>query len=244
MDNIVGIWHNPADVSLRELKETGFNGIFVQTDWRADDTWESYFGRMTDMYAEAKRLGFEFILVDFSQGYGEYEKPYPNYNYRKVAEYFEGLPVWFYFGEPVEGYYETGKVNIEELAKLIQERCYLSGHNLVSDSTIRNHEILSSFRYHIAFLGISSYYNQHKLWDRVNFIWIYGQLKFGGSLRYHFLSKQANKQDIDVRFLYQGDPSKFKWGVPYTWLNSLLELLRLRKRFEKWQRKRFIKRFA
>jgi len=255
---IMGIWLPDYWIdfdleTLRKLRSQGFNGIIVRTMWKDGDDISSYTARMIKNFECAVKAGFEFMLVDFAQGLGNrgIEKNNPNYNYREVISQFSKLSsqvkLYYYLGEPIESYLENKLLSEEELVDLLKERVQLSNGHLFVDGTRRNinklHDMIKPYGNSII-IACSSYFGQHKYWNLLNAIWIYGQLKFDGSLRYKYLSKLAGRLNIKVRFLYQGDPGKFSIKEPYTWLNSLLQLLGLRKVFESWQRRRFVKYFS
>lgn len=240
MNKILGIWLPDYNVDLSKLKRLGFNGIIIRSDWYDNDTFEDYLKRLWKLYCDAYQNGFKFFVVDFSQGLGKYDNNYNYVSVYKMFQYEEGII--FYIGEPYENYIETGLLTEEQMKDMINDKLALIKYQVFMDATVRNY-MKMYLNFYPNYAAISSYYNQHKYWLYTNAIWIYGQLKLGGSLRYKFLSEQANKYNIQIRLLYQGDSDKFDIKKPYTWLNALLRLLGLRKIFEKWQRKRFIKYF-
>lgn len=247
----LGVW--TKDLSrgnILSLVDQGFNSLFLQIGYFYDNTYpnnvkrqETTVALMYDTYSFAKKLGFKYFLIDCGWGLGELDG---NYFYEKIiAKFKDCQDVDFYLGEPIESFVETKQFTFEQVCeKIIMPRMDLMKFkNLIMDATTRNYKKL--FDYMPGKVGISSYYNQHRLWTgSSSHVWVYGQLKIGGSLCYKKLSKIADSLNIEKRFLYQDDPDTWSWKDLSSWLNTILKWLHLRKWFEGWQRERFIKYFG
>lgn len=250
MRKILGIWQSDLSlIKLRELRAGGFNAIFLPVQYFWERTAGDYESRQIDVskmmysyYTLLKKMGYTFFLIDFGWGLGEIDN---NYFFKKIFEAFKSSEdVWFYFGEPIESFVESGRFEYYTVKKIIDERFSIAGERLLIDGTTRNIEKLRKDFPHIK-NAISSYYNQHKYWTKgQKMCWIYGQLKIGGSLCYKKLAKEADENKIKIRFLYQADDGKFELKIPFTWLNSLLRLIKLDIQFKRWQQKRFINHFG
>jgi hypothetical protein len=267
MKQIIGIW--PPDyyqdvpyTALTELVKEGFNAILIRTDWRQDDTLESYLDRFEWNFRQAVAAGFQYFLVDFAQGLGDrgIETAKPNYNFRLALERIVSAAneldvgrdkIYTYVGEPVINWLKKGLLfGEEELKELLEERMkltfqYLRHYGLFVDETVSNIDYLLEIfrnRHPGVKVAISSYFGQHKHWYKTNACWIYGQLKFGGSLCYKKLAFYARISGKKTIFLYQGDGDKFNVKKPWTYINSVLPK-RLRIWIEGKLRQKFIDRF-
>lgn len=239
---ILGCWHKPEEVSLSQLRAEGFKGIFIRANWIFGDTMKTYFGRMIKMYEEAKGLGFEFFLVDYSQGMGALND---NYNYEMVADYFKPLSnVCFYIGEPYEEYIEKQKLKESDVLIALNQKINYVDCNVFMDSTKRNIFWLRNwYRLVAKYTAISSYWRQQTEWHGTNAVWISGQLGYHNisSWRYKSLAKKAKGKE--VAFLYQFNPSN--WSSD-GWENKLFDLVfgkKLRIKLEASRRKKFIEAF-
>ncbi len=242
----LGIWTlDLSDNNLVVLSKDGFNGLFLPIGYFYNGNQDETVNQMFKKYLKARELGFKYFLIDCGWGLGEFDN---NYFYKKIIDKFrECEDVDFYLGEPIESWLETKTLTWEQIYKNeINERYGLTKRgNLIMDATLRNYHSLADWTGLYKNITISSYYNQHKEWrNYFPHVWIYGQLKIGGSLRYKKLSKIADSLNIEKRFLYQGDLNKWNWKEPFTWLNAILNLIGLQKWFENNQRKRFIKSFG
>lgn len=247
----LGIWTKDLSKgNILSLVDQGFNSLFLQVGFFYDNTLPNYVNRqdatvalMYDAYSFAKKLGYKYFLIDCGWGLGELDG---NYFYEKIIAKFKDCEdVDFYLGEPIESFVETGKYSFEQVCeKIIQPRFKLMPReNLIMDATTRNY--IKLYNYAPGKVGISSYYNQHQYWSHSSsHVWIYGQLKIGGSLCYKKLSSVANSMNIEKRFLYQDDPDTWSWKDLSSWLNTVLKWLHLGNWFESLQRKRFIKYFG
>ena len=243
MKKILGIWGKYDEASLSQLRSEGFNGIFIRTDWVfLGDTMKTYLNRLIKIYEDAKRLGFEFFLIDYSQGMGKLND---NYNYKIVADYFKKFPdVCFYIGEPYEEFVERQKFNAYDVRHALNDKeAYVDG-NILIDSTIRNSRWLYLwFGGSAKHTAISSYWRQQTEWHLTNSVWITGQLGYHNpsSWRYKSLSKKS--KDKSVIFFYQFNPSN--WSSD-GWENKLFDSIfgkKLRLKLEMWRRRLFIKYF-
>lgn len=252
MNKKLGIWTDDLTLeNFLRLNNKGFNVIFLSLSpfWdeanKADGDYLTKQSLSAELmykeYLRLRQLGFSFFLVDFGWGLGELDK---NWFYMKVYEKFKDCDdVLFYFGEPIEQLVESKRFEYYDIKKVIEERFSVVGERLLIDGTTRNIGQLRKDFPHIK-NAISSYYGQHKYWvENQTMCWIYGQLKFGGSLCYKKLAKAADENKIQIRFLYQADDIPFDLSIPYTWFNSLLRLIKLDKLFKRWMQKRFIKHF-
>ena len=247
----LGIWTKDLSKgNIFSLANQGFNSLFLQIGYFYKNTYsdnakrqETTVALMYDTYLLMKKLEFKYFLIDCGWGLGKIDD---NYFYEKIIGKFKDCEdVDFYLGEPIESFVETGQYSFDQVSELIiKPRLELMPRkNLVMDATTRN--FIKLFIYAPGKVGISSYYNQHGLWSYPLFhVWIYGQLKIGGSLCYKKLSSIADSLNIEKRFLYQGDPDNWNWKDISSYLNTILKWLHLEKWFEGWQRKRFIKRFG
>lgn len=188
---VLGIWlpdymTEPDIDILKNLRKEGFNGILIRTLWWKNDTFATYLQRMSDNFVNAVNAGFEFFLIDFSQGLGNLgiEKESPNYNFIRVFEAIDYLRlqrfipddrVYYYMGEIVESLYEKGFIEYDEIEKLIAFRYSICRGRFFTDATKRNINYISDILKKIdsnntAYLACSSYYRQEKCWDNVNAI--------------------------------------------------------------------------
>lgn len=239
---IRGIWHKPEEVSLSQLRAEGFNAVAIRATWVLGDTMKTYLGRMIKMYEEAKELGFEFFLVDYSQGMGALND---NYNYEMVADYFKPLSnVCFYIGEPYEEFVEKQKIKKEVVINALDKKIEHVSGNVFIDSTKRNSFWLYLLYHHvIKYTAISSYWRQQTEWHGTNAVWISGQLGYHNisSWRYKSLAKKAKGKQI--AFLYQFNPSNWSGDG---WENKLFDIAfgkKLRMKLEARRRKKFIEAF-
>lgn len=239
---ILGCWHKPEEANLSQLRAEGFKGILIRADWIFGDTMKTYLGRMIEMYEEAKKLGFEFFLIDYCQGMGQLNN---NYNYKVVADYFKSLPnVCFYIGEPYEEYVERQEEAEFDVIKALDKKIKYVNGNVFIDSTKRNSTwIQACFHAYVKYIAISSYWRQQTEWSKTNAIWISGQLGYHNlsSWRYKSLAKKAKGKRI--AFLYQFNPSN--WSSD-GWENKLFDLVfskKLRIKLEASRRKKFIEAF-
>ena len=248
----LGIWTKDLSrMNIFSLVDQGFNSLFLQIGYFYENSYPKSEKRqdvtvtlMYDAYLFAKKLGVKYFLIDCGWGLGKIDD---NYFYEKIIEKFKDCEdVDFYLGEPIESFVEPGQYSYEQVHGLIIEpRLELMPRkNLIMDATTRNF-IKLLYNYVAGKVAISSYYNQHKIWSHtLSHVWIYGQLKIGGSLCYKKLAGIADSLNIEKRFLYQDDPDNWNWKDISSYLNTILRWLHLGEWFENWQRKRFIKRFG
>lgn len=246
----LGIWTlDLSNENVEHLRKLGFNALVFQMGWFYDRTQGDFKQRRKDAivlmylhYKYAKSLGFQYFLIDVGWSLGLNED---DYFYRDIIKKFrDNEDCVFYFGEPIEGFIETGLYDWDLVYKNIQDRYALirNDNDFVMDATIRNYNKLADWTGMYNNISISSYFGQHKHWKRCfPMVWIYGQLKFDGSLRFKMLANKADELGINTRLLYQGDPDKFDIKTPYTWLNWLIKVIGLKNSFLKWQQERFIK---
>lgn len=213
-NRLLGIWTPDLSMSnLAKLKAQGFNALLLHIDWfwRITEDQDKTVFWMFSWYENAKKLGYTYFLIDCGWGLGMLDG---NYFYKKIIEKFKMChDVQFYFGEPIEQFIETKQFAFFQTVNILRKRRMLT----------------------------TCYYNLRRYWGKFTpFVWIYGQLKIGGSLRYKKLSQAANSLNIETRFLYQADLPGWTW---YNWIIKLLKIFHLQERFENWQRDRFIKSF-
>jgi hypothetical protein len=250
MKNITGIWiNNFTEEEARKMLSQGFNGILLPFN-----PYYSYYRpninyairEYHNTYLRLQKLGCkEFLLEAGSWGINELDAIWELVSDKFDKDKHNMAVYHMYAGEFPEQFYErqeykqanNGKCwSRTEVAELMRRRL-MYDNTFKFDCTARNYDYFS-----IAFqceLAISSYWGQHKLWNKdMPFVWIYGQLKIGGSLRYKTLKKHADKHNITKFYLYQGDPIKFDIKNPTTYLTWIFP-----KTINTYLRKRFIKIF-
>lgn len=177
-------------------------------------------------------MGFEFFLnLGSGWGLGSYDN---NYFYKVIGEEFKDTNVLFDVGEFYEDYVETGKIDIATYAAIMYEKKLYFGKRMEQGNTARNKFSLNSDT-------LTSYWAQHKYWTNDPFVWIFGQFAYHNfsSLRYKKKAKICLDRNINVAFLYQGNPAAW---TAIGWENKLFNCIR--PWFERWQRKRFIRSFS
>lgn len=253
MKNITGIWiNNFTEEEARKMLSQGFNGLLLPFSPYHSFTINHYRRNINyaiteyhNTYLRLQKLGCKEFLLE-AGGWGIDE---PEAIWKLVSKKFNDkhsiATCHLYAGEFPEQFYERQEYkqandNQEwdktEVAELMRRRL-MYDNTFKFDCTARNYDYFAF--YFPRELAISSYWGQHKYWNKCTpFVWIYGQLKIGGSLRYKTLKKYADKHNITKFYLYQGDPIKFNYKDFSTYLTWIFP-----KTINKYLRKRFIKIF-
>lgn len=245
-----GIWTNDlswSNISL--LRKQGFDSLFLKcgffynkftndsmpTDERQKLTAEA----MKNAYDFARGIGYKFFVTDIGWGLDELDN---NYFWHKIFEKFKFCTdIIFYHGEPLEHLVETKQYSFNQTMNVMLKKSLLVGYKrFVMDSTKRN--LYNVENYSIWFNGkvVPSYYwNAQKEWHYLlPFVWIFGQLSIGCSLRYEYLIEEAIKNYVSAVFLYQGNYPAWNWEG---WLLKILQIFGQLENYENWMRNRFIK---
>lgn len=247
-----GIWtNNLSYANIAILRKQGFDSLFFKCGYFYDtyslptDTVEEKqkyaVEAMKNTYDYAKGIGYKLFLIDVGWGLGIADN---NFFWQKIkSKFINCSDTLFYHGEPIEGMVETKQFTFEQAMNIMLEKSKWCGRKtFVTDATARNIEEVENWNnFYFDEQVIPSYYfNQHKKWQiGIPFVWIYGQLKIGGSLRYKFLIKTANNEfNTQTAFLYQGDYPEWTFTC---FLIKLLALIKKKEWFENWMRDRFIK---
>ena len=245
-----GIWTNDLSWSnILLLKKQGFDSLFLKCGFFyekfTNDTMDVTERQkltaeaMKNAYDFAVGIGYKFFIVDIGWGLGELDN---NYFWQKIYKKFMFTTgVVFYHGEPLEGLVESEQYTYEQVMNVMLEKSSTVGYKkFVMDSTKRN--LFRVENYNFWFNGKvvpSYYYNAQENWhSMLPFVWIFGQLSIGSSLRYKFLIEEAKKNWVSAVFLYQGNYPA--WNIE-GWLLKILQIFGLLERYENWMRNRFIK---
>jgi hypothetical protein len=252
---IVGLVTSKVNTfNLESYLKQGFTGIYLQIKPHYDgvcfldyDTEEErQMLTAKSMYSEYERLinmGFKHVLVECNWGLGPIDG---NYFYEKIMYIFkDAKDVSFLIDEPYETVREKLKHSLEEfesyLFSLKSYFVHITSRNpdeLIITSTKRNHLIVPGIRV------LSSYFGQHHYWRiSIPLVFIYGQIKIDGGLRYEAYSDLTKEYKTKLIYLYQNDPTKWDWSMTYTWINSILDFLGLYDIIECYLKKRFIEYF-
>lgn len=256
MKNITGIWvNNFTEDEAKEMLEQGFNGILLPFKpyyfYNSHNRYNinTAITEYHNAYLRLQKLGCkEFLLEAGGWGIDEPESIWKlvSDKFGKDKRSFATYPYHLYAGEFPEQFYERQEYkqanNNQDWSRTdvtdIMLRRLAYDDTFKFDCTARNYNYFS-FLFQCE-LAISSYWGQHKLWNKdMPFVWIYGQLKIGGSLRYKTLKKYADKHNITKFYLYQGDPIKFNYKDFSTYLTWIFP-----KTINAYLRKRFIKIFT
>lgn len=202
---------------LQELYDEGFRGLFISIHEHANDDPIVLSNKMYNTYMVAKDIGFTHFLIECGQGLGFIDG---NYSWKVIMDKFRGKEdVAFYFDEYYELIVEKYKRTKDGYCRFRKEVYSYANpktksdveHFIVFTTTVRNSELGNA---------ISSYYNQHIYWAFYDYmVWIYGQVKLGGSLRYKKLADVAGYYHISYKYLFQRDPVKFNIKDPTSWFN-------------------------
>jgi hypothetical protein len=223
---------------LKELYDEGFRGLFISIHEHANDDPIVLSNRMYNTYMVAKDIGFTHFLIECGQGLGFIDG---GYSWKVIMDKFrDKKDVAFYFDE----YYE---LIVEKYKRTKDDYCRFRKEVLRYANDVDNlNEVYiptvftTTVRNHTRGTAISSYYNQHIYWAFHDYmVWIYGQIKLGGSLRYKKLADVAGYYHISFAYLYQRDPVKFNIKDPTSWFNWVFP-----KTVKRFLRGRFVKSFG